>query len=108
MLIELVQARRNLQQRCKELFTDEKLADQFYRYFCEALEDCEQQKSTKLSSVNVREVKKAIWKEFSPSKNLFSCSACGQWGEEFWRYCPRCGAKMDKEYDCVSGFNRIE
>lgn len=43
------------------------------------------------------------------------CSSCGLYAyqDKFgkpWEspYCPICGAKMDKEYAYVSGFNRIE
>lgn len=46
----------------------------------------------------------------------YKCSVCGEYATQeygltepiFWRFCPNCGAQMDKEYDYVSGFNRIE
>lgn len=41
ILIGLVEARRSLLNRCKELFTDEKIAEQIYRYLCEGLDECE-------------------------------------------------------------------
>lgn len=44
ILIELIEARRNLWYKCKELFTDEKIAEQIYRYLCEGLEECEDKK----------------------------------------------------------------
>ena len=43
-LIELIEARRNLRYRCKELFTDEKIAEQIYKYLCEGLDECEDKK----------------------------------------------------------------
>lgn len=46
ILIELVEARRSLLNRCKELFTDEKIAEQIFRYLCEGLEECENKKDT--------------------------------------------------------------
>ena len=42
ILIGLVEARRSLLNRCKELFTDEKIAEQIYRYLCEGLDECSQ------------------------------------------------------------------
>ena len=46
ILIGLVEARRSLLNRCKELFTDEKIAEQIYRYLCEGLDECENKKDT--------------------------------------------------------------
>lgn len=35
----------------------------------------------------------------SPMKNAWSCSVCDmkKWGKPTWKYCPRCGAKMEVE-----------
>lgn len=41
ILIELVEARRNLLLKCEDLFTDIKIAEQIYRYLCEGLEECD-------------------------------------------------------------------
>ena len=46
---------------------------------------------------DVAEVRHGRWVEFSPLRNMFSCSLCGQWGDRLWNYCPNCGAIMDKE-----------
>lgn len=43
-------------------------------------------------SVDVAEVKHGEWIE---GKTLEKCSVCGKKGFPDWRYCPRCGAKMD-------------
>lgn len=45
-MIKLIEARRNLWHRCKELFTDDKIAEQIYRYLCEGLDECENKKDT--------------------------------------------------------------
>lgn len=46
-------------------------------------------------NADVVEVKHGRWVEFSPLRDMFSCSLCGQWGDRLWNYCPHCGAKMD-------------
>ena len=39
------------------------------------------------------------WIPFSTLNAMFYCSSCGQWGEEYWHYCPNCGASMNLEKD---------
>lgn len=50
-----------------------------------------------IPSADVAEVRHGRWVEFSPLRNMFSCSLCGQWGERLWNYCPNCGSRMDLE-----------
>lgn len=84
ILIELIEARRNLWYRCKELFTEEKIAEQIYRYLCEGLEECEN-----------KEMRYGHW-VYEKGDCFPKCSVCGQHHGtlfEYW-YCPVCGAKM--------------
>lgn len=39
--IRLIDARRGLYLKCKELFKDERIAEYIYRFLCEGIEDCE-------------------------------------------------------------------
>lgn len=32
--------------------------------------------------------------EHSITFDIFKCSHCGGWGATFFRYCPKCGARM--------------
>ena len=33
----------------------------------------------------------------TPTDYTYECSVCGyKWGEDIYRYCPNCGAKMDE------------
>lgn len=41
MLINLIDARRGLHNKCLELFGDKKIAEQIYQYLCDGIEDCE-------------------------------------------------------------------
>lgn len=40
IMINLVDARRGLQERCNELFSDERIADNMYQYLCDGIEEC--------------------------------------------------------------------
>lgn len=40
MVIDLIDARRGLHDKCLELFADKKIAEQIYRYLCDGIEDC--------------------------------------------------------------------
>lgn len=57
----------------------------------------ETKKPTDFPAADVQEVKHGRWVEFSPLRNMFSCSLCGQWGDRLWNYCPHCGSRMDLE-----------
>lgn len=41
MIIDLIDARRGLYNKCSELFGDANIAAQIYRYLCDGIEDCE-------------------------------------------------------------------
>lgn len=40
--IKLIDARRGLYLKCRELFGDEKIAENIYNYLCEGIEECEE------------------------------------------------------------------
>lgn len=53
---------------------------------------------TNATTVDAVEVVHGKWIEHRP--NIYECTACRTWygnygGNEEWRYCPNCGAKMD-------------
>ncbi len=52
-----------------------------------------------IEAADVAEVRHGRWVEFSPLRNMFSCSLCGQWGDRLWNYCPHCGSRMDLDGD---------
>lgn len=39
--IKLLDARRALDRKCKELFTDSKIADSIFRYLCKEIDECD-------------------------------------------------------------------
>lgn len=41
MMIDLLDARRGLHEKCVELFGDKKIADLIYSYLCDGIEDCD-------------------------------------------------------------------
>lgn len=85
--IKLVDARRGLNIKCRELFKDEKIAEAIYRYLCDGIEECDDVEPGR---------KHGEWKSGR-------CSLCGEHAP-FWSmastyyesaYCPGCGTKMD-------------
>lgn len=60
--------------------------------------DEEEQAIKDASAADDVEVVHGKWIEHRP--NVYECTACHTWygnygGNEEWRYCPNCGAKMD-------------
>lgn len=86
--IKLVDARRGLNLKCRELFRDEKISEAIYRYLCDGIEECDDVEP---------ERKKGRWKV---TPIYIKCSECG---ESFMlipqNYCPNCGAEMRGEQD---------
>lgn len=41
IMIDLLDARRGLYEKCKELFSDKLIADFIYRYLCDGIEECD-------------------------------------------------------------------
>lgn len=50
------------------------------------------QKVKNIPAADVAEVRHGEWIE---GKSLEKCSLCGKKGFLDWKYCPKCGAKMD-------------
>ena len=94
----LLDARRGLNLKCRELFRDEKIADAIYRCLCDGIEECEavqpEQKAGKWEPIMV----------FDGYVD-FRCSACHRYrfhnGEmrKKYKFCPNCGADMRGEQD---------
>lgn len=96
LLIKLIDARRGLHNKCVELFSDQKIAEEIYRKLCDGIEDCETVEA---------EPKHGLWIEDEKGAKVtaYKCSECGRvvWDDtgydvsEDYPYC-HCGAKMDK------------
>lgn len=85
--IKLIDARRGLYLKCRELFGDEKIAENIYNYLCEGIEECEECEP---------ERKTGKWLD---DPDGYKCSACGAYfeiecGDGEMNFCPNCGAKM--------------
>lgn len=94
--IRLIDARRELSLKCRELFTNERIAKEIYGYLCDGLEECEEVEP---------EREKGNWHQRIYSQiEMMVCSECG---EEFsydaetgirdYNFCPNCGADMRGE-----------
>lgn len=86
--IKLVDARRGLNIKCRELFKDEKIAESIYRYLCDGIEECDDVEP---------ERKHGEWITDKEYSNIGGCSVCGDrwWSVDQMNYCPHCGARMD-------------
>ena len=94
--IKLVDARRGLNIKCRELFKDEKIAESIYRYLCDGIEECDDVEP---------EREHGEWSPYDVS-GYRKCSMCGgyvNWtpkpflfGDGEYNFCPNCGAKMDE------------
>lgn len=90
-IIKLVDARRGLNLKCRELFKSERIAEEIYRYLCDGIEECEDVEP---------ERKRGRWEMKTDPYGFFDevpvCSECGRitkWREKY-PYCPSCGADM--------------
>lgn len=82
MLINLIDARRGLHDKCLELFANKNIAEQIYRYLCDGIEECEEAEL----------IKHGKWT--NNTNGTFTCSVCDKRASR-GNYCPNCGAKMD-------------
>lgn len=93
--IRLLDARRGLNLKCRELFKDEKIAEEIYRFLCDGIEECE----------DAEPERKGRWIDCIGSDH-WKCSECGDRAPMYWDanrqeydewpspYCPNCGAHM--------------
>lgn len=98
--IKLVDARRGLNIKCRELFNDEKIAESIYRYLCDGIEECDDVEPE-------RKHGKWIWDDEG-----YHCSECffHAYGNTLecldgtYQYCPNCGADMrERKADADNG-----
>lgn len=92
--IKLIDARRGLYLKCRELFGDEKIAENIYNYLCEGIEECEECEPE-------RKTGKWIYKK---DLKQFFCDQCGEpslteddcyiYGMDLSNFCPNCGSQM--------------
>ena len=90
LLIKLIDARRGLHNKCVELFSDQKIAEEIYRKLCNGIEDCETVEA---------ESKRGRWvfTEYESGHAEYCCSECGEgvYNKSNFYFCPNCGAKME-------------
>lgn len=97
--IRLIDARRGLSCKCRELFKNERIADEIYRYLCDGLEECENAEP---------ERENGKWIEHDDWYGVYyECSVCkepftlidGTPQDNLYNFCPNCGAEMRGEND---------
>ena len=103
--IRLLDARRGLNLKCRELFRDEKISDAIYRYLCDGIEECEDAEPKR---------KTGKWEWLSctydrtPCEKRFRCSECHHetivigMSAPWDKYCPNCGTDMRGEQDVLN------
>lgn len=91
--IRLIDARHGLSCKCRELFKNERIADEIYNYLCDGLEECKNVKP---------EQKKGKWihnPDPMAGDGYWNCSECGYDAYDCGKYCPNCGADMRGEQE---------
>ena len=68
--IRLLDARRALNRKCEELFSDARIAESIYRYLCDAIEECEDANPEPLTDPEQRVFLSAISKEKKLCQNI--------------------------------------
>ena len=68
-MIKLVDARKNLHEKCVELFHDKEVAKSIYMYLCDGIEECDEVKP---------ERKTGEWLELTNTNHTYVCSVCGR------------------------------
>lgn len=92
--IKLIDARRELSLKCRELFKNERIAKEIYSYLCDGLEECDEVEP---------EREKGNWVGIDDEPcETFECDVCGFTLEDWiqgalYNYCPNCGADMRGE-----------
>ena len=92
IVVERVQARRDLHQKVKELFPYEKVAEPIYKYICDFIDEYDD-----APTIDAEPIRHAHWEVIDEAEPMrYGCSACHRlvWHTE--NYCPNCGAKMDE------------
>lgn len=99
-LIKLVDARRSLNLKCRELFRNEKIAESIYRFLCDGIEECED-----FTPTDVPDFPVGKWIDANPMTGRLGkvCSCCeneaywdSDYGQQLFGWCPWCGAKMEE------------
>ena len=83
--IRLIDARRELSLKCRELFANERIAKEIYGYLSDGLEECDEVEP---------ERKKGEWIDLW---DRYRCSVCNMEHNYEENFCPNCGADMRGE-----------
>lgn len=95
LMIKLVDAQKEMQKRCADIYHNEMIAKDVYTYLCDGLEKCE-------AVEQERQKGEWIWND---EMKCFLCSECERgWreqptlnGKPLFEWCPVCGADMRGE-----------
>lgn len=90
--IKMIDARRGLYLKCKELFGDEKIAENIYNYLCEGIEECEECEPERKTGEWI------ITCEFEDCYYA-KCNQCNTtqvfyFNKSLTNFCPNCSARM--------------
>lgn len=92
--IRLLDARRGLSLKCRELFGDEKIADAIYRYLCDGIEECEDAEPERKTGKWMPIIESN--ENGEPYQSGIYCNNCGYTSVCEDNFCPNCGARMDE------------
>ena len=101
LMIKLVDARKNLHEKCVELFHDKEVAKNIYMYLCDGIEECdvvepERKKGKWIKKMRITETEK--YTSYDPE---WYCACCGtKYDSHIARmvnFCYVCGADMRGE-----------
>ena len=110
MVLNIIDVRRGLYNKCLELFANKKIAEQIYRYLCDGVEDCvdaalnsceywdSESHYCALHRLQAKPIKHGMW--IKNDNGTYSCSECHSWipneQHHYARYCLYCGAIMKR------------
>lgn len=83
--IRLLDARRGLSLKCRELFRDEKISDAIYRYLCDGIEECEDAEPKRKTGEWITQ-EFGSWAECSECHELYDIPIANS------NFCPNCGS----------------
>lgn len=101
--IKMIDARRGLYLKCKELFGDEKIAENIYNYLCEGIEECEECEPERNKGKWIKKMRITETEKYTSYDPDWYCACCGaKYDPSIARmvnFCYVCGADMRIEQD---------